>query len=112
MEPGNNVTTYKKSLIKSIIKNSREIITQCGFKYRKDLLKILRRALRSDAKAANDENENDDEYLQGIIDRLNRFKKHYLKKIITTITTQNIGELKISSICLIKMKMKIIMNQN
>ena len=75
MEPNNNLITYKKSLIKLIINDFRDIITQYGFKYRKDVLRSLRRTLRSDEKAANDENEDDHEYLQGIIDRLNRLKK-------------------------------------
>ena len=72
MEPDNNVIKYKKSLIKLIIKDFRDIITQYGFKYRKDVLRSLRRTLKSDEKAANDENEDDNEYLQGIIDRLNK----------------------------------------
>ena len=53
MEPDNNVITYKKSLIKSIIKDLRELITQYGFKYRNDVLRRLRRTLRSYEKAAN-----------------------------------------------------------
>ena len=99
MEPDNNVITYKKSLIKSIIKDFREIITQYGFKYRKDVLKRLRRTLRSYEKAANDEKEDDKEYLQYvinslnslikaclnlqyIINSLNSLKKAYLKKLL------------------------------
>ena len=86
MEPDNNVITYKKSLIKSIIKDFREIITQYGFKYRKDVLKRLRRTLRSYEKAANDEKEDDKEYLQYVINSLNSLikaclnLKAYLKK--------------------------------
>ena len=72
MEPDNNVIKYKKSLIKLIIKDFRDIITQYGFECRKDVLRSLRRTLKSDEKAANDENEDDNEYLQGIIDRLNK----------------------------------------
>ena len=75
MEPDNNVITYKKSLIKSIIKDFREIITQYGFKYRKDVLKRLRRTLRSYEKAANDEKEDDKEYLQYVINSLNSLIK-------------------------------------
>ena len=37
MELNNNVITHKKSLIKSIIKDFREITTQYGFKYRKKM---------------------------------------------------------------------------
>ena len=44
------------------------------------MFKKLRRRLRLDEKAAADENEDDNEYLQGIIDRLNKFKKCYLKQ--------------------------------
>ena len=77
MEPDNNVITYNKSLIKLIIKDLREILTQYGFKYRKDALTIFRRKLRSDEKSANDEKEDDNEYFQDIIDSLNRMKKNY-----------------------------------
>ena len=52
MEPDNNVITYKKSLIKSIIKDLRELITQYGFKYRNDVLRRLRRTLRSYEKSS------------------------------------------------------------
>ena len=43
-------------------------------------MKNLRRRLRSDKKAADDENEDDIEYLQEIIDRLDKLKKEYLKQ--------------------------------
>ena len=80
MEPENNVYTYKKSLIKSITKDLREIITQYGFKYTKDVLRRSKRTLRSFEKVANDENEDDNEYLKYVIDSLNSFRKGYLKK--------------------------------
>ena len=41
----NNAISYKESLIKSIIKDFREIITQYGFKYRTRLLKNLKKHL-------------------------------------------------------------------
>ena len=41
----NNAISCKKSLIKSIIKDFREIITQYGFKYRTRLLKNLKKHL-------------------------------------------------------------------
>ena len=75
-----NVIAYKKSLIKSIIKDFREFIGNYGFKYKKTVLKNLRRRLRSDKKAADDEYEDDIEYLQEIIDRLSSLKKFYLKQ--------------------------------
>ena len=71
---------HKKIVIKSIIKDFREIIEQYGFRYKKTLFQNLRKTLRSDEKAANDKNENDNEYLRGIIDRLDRLKKNYIKK--------------------------------
>ena len=46
----------------------------------KKCTKNLRGRLRSDKKAADKENEDDIEYLQEIIDRLNKSKKHYLKQ--------------------------------
>ena len=80
MEPDNNVITYKKSLIKSVIKDFRKIIIQYGLIYKKDVLKTLRRKLRSYGKAAIYKNENYNEYLQDVIDSLNKFKKIYLRK--------------------------------
>ena len=106
MEHNNDVIMHKKSVIKSIIEDFREIIKQYGFKYKRSLIKNLRRRLRSDNKAVCDENEDDIEYLQGIIDRLSKLKKHYIKKINIMITLSNIGELKLLSIYLM-MKMKI-----
>ena len=44
----NNVIAYKKSEIKSIIKDFREFIVNYGFKYKKTVLKNLRRRLRSE----------------------------------------------------------------
>ena len=41
----NNVILYKKSLIKSIIEDFREMITQYDFKYRKNLLKNIKKYL-------------------------------------------------------------------
>ena len=52
-----NVITHKKSEIKSTIKDFREIINIYGFKYNKTVIKNLRRRLRSDQKAADDEDE-------------------------------------------------------
>ena len=69
---------HKKIVIKSIIKDFREIIEQYGFRYKKTLFKSLRKTLRSDEKAANDKNEDGNEYLRGIIDRLDRLKKNYI----------------------------------
>ena len=43
MEPNKNVIMCKKSLIKSIIKDFREIIVQYGFQYRKNVLKTLKK---------------------------------------------------------------------
>ena len=76
----NNVITHKKSEIKSIIKDFREIINIYGFKCNKNVIKNLRRRLRSDKKAADDEDEDDIECLQEIIDRLSKLKKHYFKQ--------------------------------
>ena len=72
----NNVIMHKKSFIKSIIKDFREFIVDYGFKYKKKtVLKNLRRRLRSDKKAADDEDEDDSEYLQDIIDKLSVLKR-------------------------------------
>ena len=68
----NNAIAHKKYLIKSIIKDFTEFIALYGFKYRKNIIKNWRRRLRSDTKAADDENEDDIEYLQEIIDRLDK----------------------------------------
>ena len=72
----NNVIMHKKSFIKSIIKDFREFIVDYGFKYKKKtVLKNLRRRLRSDKKAADDEDEDDSEYLKDIIDKLSVLKR-------------------------------------
>ena len=88
----NNTIAHKKSLIKSIIKDFREFIVLFGFKYRKNVIKNFRRRLRSDKKAADDENEDQYQY------------QYQINKINITITIQSIGELKLLSICLTKMK--------
>ena len=53
--------SYKKSLIKSIINDLREIISLYGSKYtkKKKIIKRLRSRLRLDKKAANNEKEDD-----------------------------------------------------
>ena len=71
---------HKKIVIKSIIKDFREIIEQYGFRHKKTLFRNLRKTLRSDEKAANDKNEDDNDDLRGIIDKLDRLKKNYIKK--------------------------------
>ena len=103
----NNTIAHKKSLIKSIIKDFREFLALYGFKCKKNVIKNLRRRLRSDKKVADDENEDDIEYLQEIIDRLDKSKKHYLKQSQYhdhNTTIQSTGVLKLLSICLMKMK--------
>ena len=80
MEQNNDVIMHKKSVIINLIKDFREIIKQYGFKYKKNVLKYLRKRLRSDEKAAYDEDEDDIKCLQEIIDRLSKLKKHYIKK--------------------------------
>ena len=59
----------KKSEIKSITQDFRKLIEQYRCRYKKNSLKALKRALRLDEKAANDEKEHDLEYLQDIINR-------------------------------------------
>ena len=102
MERNNDVVMHKKSVIIDLIKYFRERIKQFGFRYKKSLIKNSRRRLRSDRKAADDEDKDDIEYLQEIIDRSSRI----LNKINIMITVSNIGELKLLSIYLM-MKMKI-----
>ena len=80
MEHNNDLIMHKKSVIINLIKDFRKIIKQYGFKYRQKVIKNLRKRLRSDGKAAYDEDEDDIEYLQEIIDKLSRLKKHYLKQ--------------------------------
>ena len=99
----NNAVSYKK-IFKSLMKDFIEKITQYGFKYRKKLIKKLKNTLRSDKKAANDENEDDNEYLQGIIGRLNRLKSSILEKINIIVAIQNIEKLKLLDIYLMKLK--------
>ena len=106
MEHNNDVIMHKKSVIIDLIKDFREIIKQYGFRYKKRLMKNLRRRLRSDRKAADDEDEDDIEYLQEIIDRSSRLKKSLLNKINIMIAVSNIGELKLLSSYLMMM-MKI-----
>ena len=100
MENNNNVIMHKKSEIKSRFKDFREIIKTYGFKYNKNI-KTLRKALRSDEKAADDKKKDDAEYLQGIINRLNNLKNSISNKIDIMIKTLNIMELKQLNICLI-----------
>ena len=69
MEHNNDVIMHKKSVIIDLSKDFREIIKQYGFRYKKKIIKNLRRRLRSDGKAADNEDEDDIEYLQEIIDR-------------------------------------------
>ena len=101
MENDNNVIMHKKSEIKSIIKDFREIIKNYGSKYNKKNIKTLRKVLRSDEKAADDKKENDIEYLQGIINRLNNLKNTISNKINIMMKTSNIMVLKQLNICLI-----------
>ena len=72
--------SHKISLIKSIINDFRQIINILPSKISKRKLKTLRSRLCLNEKAANDEKEEDGEYLQGIIDVLSGLKEHYLKK--------------------------------
>ena len=106
MKRNNNVISHKRSEIKSIIKDFREIIKIYGFRYKKTVLKHLRLSLRSDKKVADDKKEEDIDYLQEIIDRLTRLKHTILNKINVTTKTLNIMRLKQLSICL-KAMMKI-----
>ena len=71
----------KKSEIKSIIKEFREIIKTYGLKYKKTVLKNLRKPLRSHEKIVYDGNEDEIEYLQ---ERVN-----YLNKLLKVCTKQN-----------------------
>ena len=106
MEHNSDVIMHKKYVITDLIKDFRKIIKQHGFRYKKSLIKNLRRRLRSDGKAADDEDEDDIVYLQEIIDRSSRLKNSILNKINIMIRASNIGELKLLSIYLM-MKMKI-----
>ena len=75
--------SHKKSLIKSIIKDFRKIIDILRFKIskkkqKKTNLKTLRSRLRLDEKADNDKDEDDGEYLEGIISILSGLKENHL----------------------------------
>ena len=72
--------SYKKSLIKSIINDLREIISLCRSKYLEKRLRTLRRRLYLVKKVANDEKKDDNEYLQFIVNVLSDIKEHYLKE--------------------------------
>ena len=72
--------TYKKSEIKLITDNFREIITIYGFKYNKKRLSKLRRAIRDLEKIVIDKKEDDIEYLQDRINYLNSLKNGYAKQ--------------------------------
>ena len=71
----------KKSLIKSIIQDFKKIIDTIRFRHSKQKMKILRRRLYLDKKAADDKKEDDAEYLQDIISLLNKLKESYSKEI-------------------------------
>ena len=75
--------SHKKSLIKSIIKDFRKIIDILRFKIskkkqKKTNLKTLRSRLRLDEKADNDKDEDDGEYLEGIISILSGLIENHL----------------------------------
>ena len=78
----NNTIAYKKSEIKliTLITNFRAIIKIYGFKYRRAVIKNLRKSFRSHEKIVYDEDENDIEYLQDRINYLNSLKNGYLKQ--------------------------------
>ena len=80
MKSNNNTIMHKNSVIIGLTKDFREIIKTYCFKYKRTVLKDLRFRLRSDEKDAYDENEDNIEYLQDIIDRLTKLKKHYFKQ--------------------------------
>ena len=75
----NNTIVHKKSEIKLITDDFREIIKIYGFKYNKKRLSTLRRAIRTHEKIVID-NEDDNEYLQDRINYLNGLKNGYLKQ--------------------------------
>ena len=76
----NNTISYKKSEIKLITDDFREIIRIYGFKYNKKRLSKSRRAIRTHEKIFIDEKEDDVEYLQDRINYLNSLKNGYLKQ--------------------------------
>ena len=76
----NNTIAYKKSEIKLITDDFRAIIKIYGFKYRRAVIKNLRKSFRSLEKIVYDEDENDIEYLQDRINYLNSLKNGYLKQ--------------------------------
>ena len=71
----NNTIAHKKSEIKLITHDFREIIRIYGFRYNKKRLSNLRKAIRDCEKIVIDEKEDDIEYLQNRINYLNSFKK-------------------------------------
>ena len=60
----NNTISYKKSEIKLITDEFREIIKIYSFKYNKKKLSKLRRRIRDHEKIVNDKKEDNIEYLQ------------------------------------------------
>ena len=55
MDHNNNVITHKKSEIMSITKDFREFIKTFRSKYKKSVIKNLRKTLRLHEKVVNDE---------------------------------------------------------
>ena len=76
----NNTISCKKSKIKLITDDFREIIRIYGFTYNTQRLSKLRRAIRDHEKIVIDEKEDDIEYLQDRINYLNSLKIGYLKQ--------------------------------
>ena len=70
----NNTISYKKSEIKLITDDFREIIKIYGFKYNKKRLSTLRKAIRNHEKIVYDEKKDDIKYLHDCINCLNNLK--------------------------------------
>ena len=105
----NNTIEHNKHILNLIIKVFRELIGLYRFRTDKELLKILRKALRKREKIVYDEKGDDIEYLKGYINELKGLKTIILIKINIMTTELNISALrKQLDICL-KMMMRTTM---
>ena len=77
----NNTIEHNKHILNLIIKVFRELIGLYRFRTDKELLKILRKALRKREKIVYDEKGDDIEYLKDYINELKGLKTIILIKI-------------------------------
>ena len=103
--------SHKKPLVKSTINNIREKLNILDSKILKNKSKTMRKTLYLKERVINDD-DLDDSDIEGISGLLNNLEEYLLKKVDTMTMMLNIRGLEILDICLMKMKIKTIINQN